>query len=128
MGNAPCSNNSVMTQTLPTPEELGFDPSELRDKYRIERDKRLRADANDQYIEMAGDFANYIDDPYVNSENNREPLNDETEIIIIGGGFGGLIAGARLRDAGFYDVRIIEKGVRIQWKIHTTHWKRHTNH
>ena len=110
MGNAPCSNNSVMTQTLPTPEELGFDPSELRDKYRIERDKRLRADANDQYIEMAGDFANYIDDPYVDSENNREPLNDETEIIIIGGGFGGLIAGARLRDAGFYDVRIIEKG------------------
>ena len=59
---------------------------------------------------MAGDFANYIDDPYVDSENNREPLNDETEIIIIGGGFGGLIAGARLRDAGFYDVRIIEKG------------------
>ena len=110
MGNAPYSNNSVMTQTLPTPEELGFDPSELRDKYRIERDKRLRADANDQYIEMAGDFANYIDDPYVDSENNREPLNDETEIIIIGGGFGGLIAGARLRDAGFYDVRIIEKG------------------
>jgi len=99
-----------MTQKLPTPEELGFDPDELRDKYRHERDKRIREDGNEQYIEMTGDFESYIDDPYVDSIQDRAPLNDETEIIIIGGGFGGLISGARLRDAGFDDLRIIEKG------------------
>ena len=99
-----------MTQSVPTKEELGFDPDKLRERYRLERDKRLRDDGNDQYIEMIGDFANYIDDPYVNSIPARNPRTDETEIIIIGGGFGGLIAGARLRETGFNDLRIIEKG------------------
>ena len=31
-------------------------------------------------------------------------------MVIIGGGFGGLLAGARLREAGFDDIRMIEKG------------------
>ena len=99
-----------MRQTIPTPEELGFDPEELRNKYRFERDKRLREDGNDQYIEISGDFTNYIDDPYVDSTPDRQPLTDETEIIIVGGGFGGLITGARLSEAGFEDLRIVEKG------------------
>ena len=99
-----------MTQSLPTKEELGFNPDALRDKYRAERDKRLRLDGNEQYVEVAGDFAGYIDDPYVAPLTKREPLEDETEIVIIGGGFAGLIAGARLSEAGFNDVRIIEKG------------------
>ena len=30
---------------------LGFDPDQLRDKYRAERDKRLRDDGNAQYVE-----------------------------------------------------------------------------
>ena len=98
-----------MTQSIPTKEELGFDPDKLRDRYRLERDKRLRGDGNNQYIEMTGDFANYIEDSYIESTPPREPLTDETEIIIIGGGFGGLIASARLREAGFKDLRIIEK-------------------
>ena len=47
-------------------EQLDFDPDALREKYRAERDRRLRSDANDQYVEMSGaDFAHYIDDPYV---------------------------------------------------------------
>ena len=36
---------------------LDFDPDALREKYRAERDKRLRADGNDQYVEVKGDFA-----------------------------------------------------------------------
>ena len=44
---------------------LGFDPDALRDKYRQERDKRLRPDANNQYIEVKDQFANVVDDPYV---------------------------------------------------------------
>jgi hypothetical protein len=34
---------------IPTAEELGFDSGVLREKYAVERAKRLRADANDQY-------------------------------------------------------------------------------
>ncbi|HTO70824.1 MAG TPA: NAD(P)/FAD-dependent oxidoreductase [Myxococcota bacterium] len=90
--------------------ETQIDPEALRAKYRAERDKRLRADANDQYTNMAGRFEHYIEDPYVDPGFAREPLEDEVEVVVIGGGFGGLLAGARLREAGVDDVRIIEKG------------------
>ena len=89
--------------------ELPFDPDALREKYREERDKRLRADGNDQYVEVAGEFAHYVDDPYV-EPFEREPLTDEVDVVVIGGGFGGLLAGARLREAGVDDIRVIEKG------------------
>ena len=95
---------------IPTKEELGFDPDALRDKYRVERDKRLREDANDQYNEIKGEFSNFIEDPYTTEDVDREPFTDEVEVAIIGGGFGGLIAGARLSELGFEDIRIIEKG------------------
>ena len=90
--------------------ELGFDPDALREKYRLERDRRVRVDGNDQYIEVKGDFANYIDDPYVAKPVAREPLTDLVDVLIVGGGFGGLLSAARLADAGVVDVRIIEKG------------------
>ncbi|HIL97415.1 MAG: NAD(P)/FAD-dependent oxidoreductase [bacterium] len=89
--------------------EIDFDPDALRAKYLDERDKRLRDDANDQYIEVKGDFSNYVDDPY-EKRVDREPLNDTVEVVIIGGGFGGLLLGGRLREAGFEDIRVIEKG------------------
>jgi cyclohexanone monooxygenase len=87
-----------------------FDPDALRARYRAERDKRLRADGNDQYVEVSGDFAHFVDDPYVAPGFARAPLTDAVEVVIVGGGFGGLLAGARLREAGIDDLRIIEKG------------------
>ena len=92
------------------PANLGFDPDALRAKYRAERDKRLRPDGNDQYVEVNGAFAHFVDDPYVAPGFTRAPLTDEVEVVVIGGGFGGLLAGARLRETGIDDVRIIEKG------------------
>jgi len=89
--------------------DIDFDPDALKAKYLAERDKRLRDDANEQYIEVAGDFSNYVDDPYA-ATVAREPLNDTVEIVIIGGGFGGLLLGGRLRELGFEDIRVIEKG------------------
>ncbi len=88
---------------------LGFDPEALKAKYRAERDKRLRTDGNEQYREIKGEFAHYLDDPYV-KPIARAPLNDDVEVVVVGGGFGGLLAGARLREAGVEDIRIIEKG------------------
>jgi cyclohexanone monooxygenase len=99
-----------MTEQATAPAALGFDPEALRAKYREERDKRLRPDGNDQYIEVKGEFAHFTDDPYVEPGFTREPLADEVEVVVIGGGFGGLLAGARLREAGVDGLRIIEKG------------------
>lgn len=85
-----------------------FDPNSLRKKYESEREKRLRTEGNDQYIDIS-EFEEYLDDPYV-APFTREPLFDEVEVVVIGGGFGGLLAGARLREAGVDDLRMIEKG------------------
>ena len=90
--------------------DLGFDPDALREKYLLERDKRIREEGNEQYQEVKGEFAHYVEDPYIEEEIVREPLFDEVEIAVIGGGFGGLLAGARLREAGIKDIRMIEKG------------------
>ena len=89
--------------------DLPFDPDALRLKYREERDKRVRVDGNEQYQDVVGDFAHYLNDPYV-EPLVREPLYDDVEVVIIGGGFGGLLTGARLREAGIQDLRVIEKG------------------
>ncbi len=89
---------------------LDFDPDALREKYRIERDKRLRGDGNSQWIEVKGDYTHYIDDPYVAPGFTRAPLADEVDVLVIGGGFGGLMAAARLREAGLETIRIVEKG------------------
>ncbi len=91
------------------PAGIDFDLEALRARYREERDKRLRPDGNDQYIETKGDFRRYVDDPYVDAGFKRAPLNDSVDVVIIGGGFGGLLAGARLREAGVDRIRIIEK-------------------
>ena len=99
-----------MTLQSATDDQLGFDPDVLRKKYRTERDKRLRGDGNEQYQEVTGDFSRYVDDPYVDQGFSREPLQDEVECIVVGGGFGGLLTGARLTEAGLKRVRIIEKG------------------
>ena len=82
---------------------------ELRAKYRAERDKRLRADGNNQYLEPTGRFAHYLEDPYT-LPTARPPIVDETEFAFVGGGFAGLTTGAAMKQAGIEDVRIIEKG------------------
>jgi cation diffusion facilitator CzcD-associated flavoprotein CzcO len=92
-----------------TASALAFDPDALREKYRSERDKRIRGDGNAQYVEVAGPFAHYLDDPYTEAVD-RPPLVDDVTVAVIGGGFAGLITGARLRRAGIDDFRIIEKG------------------
>jgi hypothetical protein len=77
-------------QTRPSTAENNFDADGMREKYRRERDKRIRADGNDQYIEVTGDFAHFVDDPYVQAGYEREPVLDDVDVLLIGGGFGGL--------------------------------------
>ena len=104
------SVNATKTQNnvIPTAEELGFDPDELRRKYDAEREKRLRVDGNDQYREVVGALERFIDDPYIESKLVRDAIREDIEVAIVGGGFGGLLASARLLEAGITNFRIIE--------------------
>ncbi|MGB2523025.1 MAG: flavin-containing monooxygenase [Luminiphilus sp.] len=95
-----------MTQPRPQLKDL----EAIRHRYAAERDKRIREDGNDQYVEIAGDLAHYVDDPYVEPGFQRDPIDKAVDALIIGGGFGGLLAGARLRQAGVKDICVVEKG------------------
>ena len=93
------------TQTWRKP----IDKDAIRARYRVERDKRLRTDGNDQYIRISGVFDHYLEDPYT-PLTPRAPKTDHVTFAFVGGGFAGLVTGARLKEAGIDDVRIIEKG------------------
>jgi len=111
MDNETASSKPVVDKSVDQIRaELDFDPDILRAKYRQERDKRVRTEGNQQYTDMEGEFSHYVDDPYLDAKIEREPLTDEVEVVIIGGGFGGLLAGKHLREAGVKDIRVIEKG------------------
>src|SRR5215831_11366148 len=65
--------------------EMEFDANALRERYRQERDKRLRPEGSAQYIETTRQFSRYFEvDPYVEPGFTREPLTDEVEVAIIG--------------------------------------------
>jgi cation diffusion facilitator CzcD-associated flavoprotein CzcO len=98
-----------MSEATGTPA-MAIDPDALRRKYREERDKRLRSEGNRQYVDMVGEFASFAEDPYVTERVEREPLTDTVDVIILGGGFSGMITAGRLRQAGVKRIRIVEKG------------------
>lgn len=86
----------------------GIDHAALRERYRIERDKRLRADGNDQYIEPTGRFAHLLEDPYV-AVVERAPRDEEVDVACVGAGFSGLVMGAALKKVGIERVCLIDK-------------------
>lgn len=79
----------------------------IREKYRVERDRRVRKEANDQYIPASGKYARiYEVDPYT-PVMPRAPITGETDVVILGAGYCGMMVGAQLRQAGidnFYNV------------------------
>jgi cyclohexanone monooxygenase len=96
---------------VPNPMISDDELEQLRLKYRAERDKRLRKDGDRQYIETTGEMADFAEaDPYAENDGARDPIERHHEVVIIGGGFGGLFSATRLNAAGIKDTCIIEAG------------------
>jgi cyclohexanone monooxygenase len=89
--------------------DMKFDPEEIKKRYIIERDKRLRKDGNEQYKQFKGQFQHYLTDPYT-PRVERDPVDIETDFMVLGGGFGGLCLAARLVEAGITNMKILDKG------------------
>eukprot|EP00930_Biecheleria_cincta_P046755 TRINITY_DN32292_c0_g1_i1.p1 TRINITY_DN32292_c0_g1~~TRINITY_DN32292_c0_g1_i1.p1 ORF type:complete len:672 (+),score=100.14 TRINITY_DN32292_c0_g1_i1:45-2060(+) len=97
------------------------DMRRLRERYALERDKRLdaRPEGSQQYMRIADlaehddRFKRMLEDPYPGCGHGLPaPLTDEVEICIVGAGYGGLCAGARLVTEGISpkDIRLLDKG------------------
>jgi len=94
----------------PTETPSDIDLPLLREKYRLERDKRLCREGSTQYVETSDEFAEFWEtDPHTQPVV-REPIAADVEVVVLGGGFAGLLAAARVKQAGVNDVRIVEMG------------------
>ena len=89
-------------------DKTALDAAQAR--YAAERTKRLRVDGNEQYSELAGTFADFDTDPYVEPGFTRDPIVEETTAVIVGGGFAGMMTAVELKRLGMHDFRMIEKG------------------
>ncbi|WP_165954516.1 flavin-containing monooxygenase [Sphingomonas sp. AAP5] len=87
-----------------------LDIEALRERYRIERDRRVASyPAERRYRDPTGGFSRMLDDPY-GTAPPREPVHEDVDVFVVGGGFGGLMTAARLGQAGVQNIRIAEAG------------------
>src|SRR5690606_14779280 len=83
--------------------------AEARERYRKEREKRLRAEGQAQYRELKGDYAEYDRDPFAEPGFTRNAITEECEVVIVGGGFAGMLTAINLKARGIDDIRIVDK-------------------
>lgn len=102
-----------MTVQLPIsgiPVDVDFDPQQIRQRYAEERNKRLKKETLAQFQGLSNVHELHgAGDPYT-ERVERAAVTEEVEVAVLGGGFGGLLAGAYLTRAEVTDFRIIEQG------------------
>ena len=86
-----------------------LDKDAIKQKYADERAKRLRPDGHAQYQPLEGKFGDLAVDPHTPFQE-RAPVTDHVTVAFVGAGFSGLVVGARLKEAGISDFRLIDKG------------------
>ncbi len=91
-----------------TPAPDTFDIPALRERYRVERDKRMRSDGQRQYQPTTDDTTHsYDEDPHV-PVTPRDPIVEELDVVVLGAGFAGILAGYHLTKAGVTNFRNID--------------------
>ena len=89
-----------------TPDDV--DIPALREKYRHERDKRIRSDGQKQYFKPTGAVAaNYAVDPHTPIAT-RAPISEDIDVIVLGAGWGGIMASYHLKQAGITNFRNVD--------------------
>ncbi|MCB0960274.1 MAG: NAD(P)-binding protein, partial [Acidimicrobiales bacterium] len=98
-----------MTHHTPPADVDEAELARVKERYAAERAKRMRADGNAQYAELSGDYEEYDRDPWVEPGFTREPVVEEMDVLIVGGGYSGMLASVHLKRRGVTDFRIVEK-------------------
>jgi len=97
--------NMKCSPTL-TPDDI--DIPALREKYRQERDKRMRRDGQTQYVRPTGGPAGSFEaDPHMPLVP-RDPISEDIDVIVLGAGWGGIMAAYHLTQAGVTNFRNVD--------------------
>ncbi len=97
-----------MSNGAATKGDSTIDVEKLRQKYRAERDKRLRPEGTDQYNFAEGKYAQFDRDPYAGPLIQRDAVREDLDVLVIGAGFGGIQVGVTFRRNGIDNFRIID--------------------
>lgn len=90
------------------PSADALDIPALRVRYAHERDKRLNTKGQAQYVRPSGDVVeDYSRDPHM-PVADRDAVNEDIDVIILGAGFGGILSGYHLMQAGVTNFRNID--------------------
>lgn len=101
-----------MAFTLPEsniPLDIDFDPEYLRQRFAEDKQARLRKDQLAQFQGLSDVLEVDDRDPF-SEPITREPVTEELDVLVLGGGFGGLTAGAYLMQNGITNFRMVEYG------------------
>ena len=92
---------------VPPPSEI--DIPAMKEKYRQERDKRVRPEAGEQYAPPSDTLTHdtYEHDPFT-PVVPRDGLHEELDVAILGGGWTGILAAYHLTQAGVTNFRNID--------------------
>src|SRR3546814_13826779 len=94
-----------------TPPADAIDIPALRERYRRERDQRIRREGQDQYVKTQDDFASsYEADPHMPVQP-RAPIHEDLDVAILGAGFSGIMAGVHFRHAGVSTFRHLDHSI-----------------
>jgi cyclohexanone monooxygenase len=86
--------------------DTAADLGAVRARYAVERERRAQT-GDRSYRDPADGFGHILADPF-GEVTARDPVDDEVDVLVVGGGFGGLLVAARMREAGARKVRVIE--------------------
>src|SRR5579859_2413083 len=89
-----------------TPDKV--DIPALREKYLREREKRLRSDGQRQYFRPTGTVvSDYAADPH-QPVRPRAPISEDIDVIVLGAGWGGIMAAYHLTQVGVTNFRNVD--------------------
>jgi len=97
---------ALTKSNVPPIDEI--DVEAMKARYAQERERRLRKDGQASYIPPSGDtLPDYSIDPH-KEVTPRDPITDAVDVVVLGCGFGGTLAGVQLVKDGVEDFLMLD--------------------
>ncbi|BFM07516.1 flavin-containing monooxygenase [Halioxenophilus aromaticivorans] len=97
---------TIKATDVPAASEI--DIPALQEKYRAEKNRRIRPEGAKQYAGAKQEFnEEYLDDPHTPVQE-RAKIDEDLEVAILGAGWSGILAAYHLKKAGITDYRNID--------------------